>query len=180
LTPRQKHFVKELCNPENRSYVAAYRKAYSPSPDSLPKTVRDNASRLRRHSGVIAALDVARAELERVRAREAVATRQAIRVRLWEEIDATDTPSASRVAALRLLGLESGMFAERAKVEVSEPLPESEADLVAELEARLREALPVPTSANALQGSSPEVSALGDSEDAPPPPLESDALTGDY
>jgi len=141
LTARQEKFVEELMNPQNRSYVSAYRKAYDPAPDSLPKTVRDNASRLRNHSGVVAALEVARARLERERARDAVATRRAVTNALWSEIDSDDSNSSSRVAALRLLGLDAGMFVERQRVEVSEPLPDSEAELLAELESRLRTAL---------------------------------------
>lgn len=143
LTKRQLKFVEELLNPLNRSYVEAYRKAYDPSPESLPKTVRDNASRLRAHSGVSAALDAARVRLERERARDAASTRRAVTTALWNEVDSDSSNSGSRVAALRLLGLEAGMFAEKQRVEVSEPLPESEADILAAIEDALRGSLGV-------------------------------------
>ena len=141
LTKRQRKFVEELLNPLNRTYVEAYRKAYNPAPESLPKTVRDNASRLRAHSGVVAALEAARVRMERERARDALATRRAVTTALWNEVDTDDSNSSSRVAALRLLGLDAGMFAERQRIEVSEPLPESEADILAAIEETLRGAI---------------------------------------
>ena len=61
-------------------------------------------------------------------------------MRLDSIADDLDTPAASRVAALRLIGIESGMFKERSAVEVSGAAPNSEAETLVELEEILREA----------------------------------------
>lgn len=139
LTGKQSAFVDALLDPEMRSYADAYRAVYSCEAMS-PKAIRNEASKLRAHPGVTMALDAARSRVERERARDGVAERQAIRRRLWSEVDDPDTPSASRVQALRLLGLASGtgMFSESQRIEVSEPMPASEAETMAEIEALLR------------------------------------------
>ena len=140
LTGKQRAFVDALLDPSMRSYADAYRAVYSTA-NMSPKVVRNEASKLRAHPGITMALDAARERVERERARDGVAERQAIRRRLWTEVDDPDTPSASRVQALRLLGLASGtgMFSESQRIEVSEPLPTSEAETMAEIEALLRE-----------------------------------------
>jgi hypothetical protein len=140
LTGKQRAFVDAILDPEIRSYADAYRAVYSTASMS-PKVVRNEASKLRAHPGVTMALDAARSRVERERARDGVAERQAIRRRLWAEVDDQDTPSASRVQALRLLGLASGtgMFSESQRIEVSEPMPASEAETMAEIEALLRD-----------------------------------------
>ena len=139
LTQKQQGFVDGLLDPAIRTYADAYRAAYETGAMS-PRVIRDEASKLRAHPGVAQALDRARDRVERERARDGVAERQAIRRRLWAEVDSEDTPSASRVQALRLLGLASGtgMFSESSKVELSEPMPSSEAEVMAEIEALLR------------------------------------------
>jgi hypothetical protein len=139
LTRKQQKFVTELQRPENRSYSDAYRASYDCDAMS-PKAIRNEASKLRHHPGVTMALDAARERIEVEKRRDGVAERRAIRNRLWSEVDDPDTPAAARIQALRLLGLASGtgMFSETQRVEVSEPMPASEAEVIAEIEDLLR------------------------------------------
>ena len=140
LTQKQDAFVQAVLDPEIRSYADAYRAVYVTEGMS-PKVIGNAASKLRAHRGVTMALDAARDRVERERARDGVAERQAIRRRLWAEVDSEDTPSASRVQALRLLGLASGtgMFSESQRIELTEPMPATEAETMAEIEALLKE-----------------------------------------
>jgi hypothetical protein len=102
-----------------------------------PASVRVEASKLAKDPDVTLIIDKHRARLEAQKARTAIAERQAINNRLWSEIDDPETPSASRVAALRLLGLNVGLFTERTEATLSEPLPQSEAETLAEIEEML-------------------------------------------
>lgn len=138
LTKKQQAFVLNLQDPDVKSYSDAYRKAYDCERMS-PKAIRIEASRLHAHPLVITELDKAAEKAARERARTKIAERQAVHRKLWSEVDDPDTPSSSRVAALRLLGLEAGMFSER--VEVSETLPKSDAETLAEIEEILGEVI---------------------------------------
>ena len=138
LTKKQQAFVLNLQDPDVKSYSDAYRKAYDCERMS-PKAIRIEASRLHSHPLVTIELDKAAEKAARERARTKIAERQAVHRKLWSEVDDPDTPSSSRVAALRLLGLEAGMFSER--VEVSEPLPKSDAETLAEIEEILGEVI---------------------------------------
>jgi 2-hydroxychromene-2-carboxylate isomerase len=136
LTKKQQAFVTSLLDPDVKSYSAAYRNAYDCDKMS-PRAIRIEASRLHSHPLVTTALDRAADKADRERARTKIAERQAVHRKLWAEVENLDTPSSSRVAALRLLGLEAGMFSE--KLEVSEPLPKSDAETLAEIEEILGE-----------------------------------------
>jgi hypothetical protein len=72
--------------------------------------------------------------LERHRARNRLNQARAVMDGLWAETTAQDATSASRIQAYRLIGLESGLFTERQRIEVAEPMPESESDILAEIE----------------------------------------------
>lgn len=136
LTKKQRGFVDALLDPDIKSYSDAYRRAYDCGRMSA-KAIRVEASKLHSHPGVTNALDRAREKADRERARTKIAERQAVHRKLWGEVDNPDTPSTSRVAALRLLGLEAGMFSER--VELAEKMPKSDADTLAEIEEILGE-----------------------------------------
>ena len=138
LTKKQRAFVVNLQDPDVKSYSDAYRNAYDCEKMS-PRAIRIEASRLHAHPLVTTELDKAAEKAARERARTKIAERQAVHRKLWSEVDDPDTPSSSRVAALRLLGLEAGMFSER--MEVSEPLPKSDAETLAEIEEILGEAV---------------------------------------
>lgn len=138
LTKKQQSFVTGLLDPDVKTYSDAYRHAYNCDGMS-PRTIRVEASKLQAHPLVTSALDKAREKAERVRARTKIAERQAVHRRLWAEVDAEETPATARIAALRLLGLEAGMFSER--VEVAEKMPKSDAETMAEIEEILGEIL---------------------------------------
>jgi phage terminase small subunit len=136
MTHKKRAFAEALLDPECRSYSEAYRRAYD-AEGMKPAAVRVEASKLAKDPNVTLIIDKHRARLEAQKARTAIAERQAITNRLWSEIDDPDTPSASRVAALRLLGLNVGLFTERTEATLSEPLPQSEAETLAEIEDML-------------------------------------------
>jgi len=136
LTRKQRAFVDAVIDPDIRTYADAYRQAYS-AENMSNRAVRVEAARLHAHPGVVSALDKARTKMEKVKARTAIMERQAVKQKLWDEVDNYETPSASRVAALRLLGIEAGMFAEKSKIEVSEPIPDSDIEIMAEIESML-------------------------------------------
>jgi len=131
LTKKQQSFVTALLDPDVKSYSEAYRVAYDCERMS-PKAIRIEASRLHSHPLVTTALDKAKLKADRERARNKIAERQAVHRKLWGEVDNPDTPSTAKIAALRLLGLEAGMFSER--VEVAEKMPKSDAETIAEIE----------------------------------------------
>lgn len=138
LTKKQQSFVTALLDPDIKTYSDAYRLAYNCGSMS-PRSIRIEASKLHAHPGVGSALDIAKEKADRVRARTKIAERQAVHRKLWAEVDAEDTPSTARIAALRLLGLEAGMFSER--VEVAEKMPKTDAETMAEIEDLLGEIL---------------------------------------
>ena len=138
LTPRQRGFVEALLNGAE-TLTAAYRSSYNVQKMSS-EAVRVEASRLQSHPKVSLALEEGRAVQERMKLRDGANKRRGVIMRLDAIADDPDTPAASRVAALRLIGIESGMFKERSSLEVSGPAPETEAETLIELEEILREA----------------------------------------
>lgn len=138
LTPRQRAFVEALLGGAE-TLTAAYRSSYTVNKMSS-EAVSVEASRLHKHPKVSLALDEGRALQERVKLRDGANRRRGVIMRLDSIADDLDTPAASRVAALRLIGIESGMFKERSAVEVSGAAPNSEAETLVELEEILREA----------------------------------------
>lgn len=136
LTKKQQGFVTALLDPEVKSYSEAYRVAYA-CENMSPRAIRIEASKLHAHPKVTSALDKAKDKADRERARNKIAERQAVHRRLWAEVDGEETPSTARIAALRLLGLEAGMFSER--IEVGETLPKTDAETMAEIEEILGE-----------------------------------------
>jgi hypothetical protein len=145
LTEKQAAFAKAVveADPEtgkNRTLADAYRSTYD-TDGCTSKTVRDEASRLRSDPGVTAAVEREQARVERLRVRDAANVRRSILSRLDSIADDPAQSGSSRVGALRLAGLEAGMFRERSQVEVAGILPKSEGDTLAEIEAVLREAL---------------------------------------
>ena len=173
LTAKQRAFVDGILDPECPTLAEAYRRAYDTSGMS-PKVVRNEASTLRGHPGVTMALEDAQRALERQRARNRMNQARAVMDRLWAETDAPDATSASRISALRLIGLESGLFVERQRLEVSEPMPASEADTMAEIEALLSgeysENAQSFDTARIVSEVSPEVTADPPEGDRPDPP----------
>jgi len=133
LTKKQQAFVDAVLDPECGTLVEAYKRAYET--DSMaPKVIRNEASALRAHPGITMAVERGQRALERHRARNKLNQARAVMDGLWAETTADDATSASRIQAYRLIGLESGLFTERQRIEVAEPMPESEAEIMAEIE----------------------------------------------
>jgi|TARA_R110002012_G_scaffold241755_1_gene416043 hypothetical protein len=140
LTARQVAFARGVFEGKARTLAEAYRAAYDVSGTSpaQKKAQANEASRLWKHPGVRAWVDRARREVDLRNARRAVGEREAIRTRLWAEVDGDHAPS--RLQALRLLGLECGMFREVNKLEVeTNAATMSDAEVIAEIESTLRE-----------------------------------------
>mgnify|MGYP003626751649 FL=1 len=155
-TEKQKRFAEGVVR-GNLPLVHAYREAYDTN--GTAKGQRNEASRLWRNPDVQAYAERIRRDLDAERARKLAADRDRIRDRLWAEADTADR-SSDRLTALRLLGQQSGvnMFSER--IEVSRaPDGASAADVVADIQATLRDAL------------GPEVVPSPESTPPPPPPL---------
>ena len=139
LTPRQRGFVEAILDGAE-TLTAAYRGSYNVRAMSA-EAVRVEASRLNSNPKVALALSEGRASQERMKLRDGANKRRGVIFRLDAIADDLDNPAASRVAALRLIGIESGMFKERTAVEMTSTAPESEAETLLELEEILREAL---------------------------------------
>ena len=144
-TGKQEAFARAVVEPDpetgkSRTLADAYRSAYD-TDGMTPKSVREEASKLRSHPKVAPMVEREQARVERLRARDAANVRRGILSRLDSIADDPGQPGSARVAALRLAGLEAGMFRERSQVEVAGVLPKSESDTLAEIEAVLREAL---------------------------------------
>ena len=145
LTEKQAAFARAVVEPDPetgkpRSLAGAYRSAYNTEKCS-PKTVREAASRLRADSNVAAMVEREQGRVERLRVRDAANVRRGILTRLDSIADDPEQNGSARVAALRLAGLEAGMFRERQSLEVSGALPGSDVETLAEIEATIREAL---------------------------------------
>ena len=145
LTGKQQAFARAVVEPDPetgkaRSLTAAYKLAYDTKGCS-PKTMREEASRLRADPKVAAMVEAENARLERIRARDEGNRARGVLSRLDAIADNSESDNV-KVQALRLLGLECGLFRERQSLEIAPgQLPATEASTVAELEATLREVL---------------------------------------
>ncbi len=99
-------FVKEVS--EGGSQSNAYRKAYDTS-QMAPKTIWEEASRLRRHPKVAARIEELEAEKEARRRMQALSREDRVLQEL-EKIAFGDAPASGRLKALELLGKHVGLF----------------------------------------------------------------------
>lgn len=107
LTHKQKTFAKELAL--GATGADAYRKAYNTK--GKPKTVGDNASRLKNDSRIIAEVDAIKEAIE-FRALYTEAQLKALIVsRLTKEALDLENPPAVRVSSLKTLGTVAGVDA---------------------------------------------------------------------
>ena len=100
LTAKQMKFVEEVS--EDGSQSNAYRKAYDTS-QMAPKTIWEEASRLRRHPKVAARIIELEAEKE-ARLRMQALSREDRVLQELEKIAFGDGPVSERLKALELLG----------------------------------------------------------------------------
>ena len=106
LTAKQMKFVEEVS--ECGSQSNAYRKAYDTS-QMAPKTIWEEASRLRRHPKVAARIEELEAEKEARRRMQALSREDRVLQEL-EKIAFGDGPASGRLKALELLGKHVGLF----------------------------------------------------------------------
>ena len=106
LTAKQMKFVAEVS--EGGSQSNAYRKAYDTS-QMAPKTIWEEASRLRRHTKVAARIEELEAEKEARRRMQALSREDRVLEEL-EKIAFGDGPASGRLKALELLGKHVGLF----------------------------------------------------------------------
>ena len=99
-------FVKEVS--EGGSQSNAYRKAYDTS-QMAPKTIWEEASRLRRHPKVAARIEELEAEKEARRRMQALSREDRVLQEL-EKIAFGDGPAFGKLKALELLGKHVGLF----------------------------------------------------------------------
>jgi len=110
LTAKQMKFVEEVS--EGGSQSNAYRKAYDTS-QMTPKTIWEEASRLRRHPKVAARIEELEAEKEARRRMQALSREDRVLQEL-EKIAFGDGPASGRLKALELLGKHVGLFKPKA------------------------------------------------------------------
>jgi hypothetical protein len=132
ITEKMFRFAEGVAN--GLSAADAYRAAFNTS-NMLPKTVRDEASRLLKNPGVSRALEALRAE----KTHQQRVSRQKSEDRVWEHlwglIDGVETPPSVKVRALTLAAELAGMFN---GVPNKDPAPFTAGELEIELANRLR------------------------------------------
>lgn len=140
LTERQKQFALSVLTGNSKTLSEAYRNVYDCKGDSAKqrKSQSNEASRLWSHPGVQKFSDEFRKKAQDNRTRRAVGERESIRKRLWAEADGDK--SSDRLTALKMLGQEAGMFTDKIEVVESSDVM-SDAEVIAEIETVLREAL---------------------------------------
>ena len=107
ITEKMNVFARHVA--EGLSLADAYRAAFNAA-HMKAKTVRDDASRLAQHSGVRAAIEAYRAEIEALNRMLSLEKADRIWERLWELIEGDDVPPAVKVRALNLGARLAGMF----------------------------------------------------------------------
>ena len=151
LTARQRKFATKVLDGSSPTLVHAYRAVYDCKGDTVKqkKAQANEASRLWKHPGIVRYGEEFRKKAEAQRVRREIGERTRITERLWQEANDSDRAS-DRISALRLLGLEAGMFTER--IEVKESNDElTDAEVLAEIEIALRNVIDVsPTSTNTV------------------------------
>ena len=141
LTEKQKSFVHRVMDPETRTITQAYREIYHPKGMSVAqrKAQANEASRLWNHPGILDYAGQVRRTMAADRARSLRGERDRVRDRLWAEVEQAER-SSDRIAALRLLGSQTGvsMFTERLQVAGTVTEEISDAEVIAEIEAMRR------------------------------------------
>ena len=110
LTAKQMKFIEEIG--EGGSQSNAYRRAYDTS-QMAPKTIWEEASRLRSHPKVAARIIELEAEKEARRRMQALSQEDRVLQEL-EKIAFGDGPASGRLKALELLGKHVGLFKPKA------------------------------------------------------------------
>lgn len=129
ITIKMDLFARQVA--EGMSLAGAYRSAFNTA-NMKPKTVRDDASRLAQQSGVRAAIEAHRAEIEARNRISEVKREERVWSELWHLIEDESVSPAVKVKALDLAARLAGMF----RIREVEPLLSS-----AEVENEIRKRL---------------------------------------
>ena len=166
-TDKQRDFVGKII--EGNSLADSYRAAYD-AEGMQPQTVRREAHRLTQRHNVATMLEGARRDEARGLQRSLSLRRRWILERLVSEAEDDESPPASRVRALELLARQAGLF-DSAEERSDARANASEADLAAELEARLGAILSegaVDVTNEMLGDETPGVKKVGSDDDPSP------------
>ena len=137
-TDRQRAFARAVVRGEFRTTTDAWESVYGAG--GSRKTRVNEASRGWRNPAVQSLAQEERRALEVERSRRAAGDREAVRTRLWALADGA-ARDADRLTALRLLGSVAGVDLFATRLEVAPAPRESSAEIVAEIEQTLRDAL---------------------------------------
>ena len=140
LTTKQRAFVEAVASGDHPTQVEAYLAA-GYSSEGERKTAREAASRLANNSNIAATIEERTVAIGRESALGMIASRRYVLRRLREEADDPASPASARIAALSLLAKASGALDDASDRE-SKRSSATEADLLSELEARLRTLAP--------------------------------------
>ena len=137
-TERQRAFARAVVRGEFRTTTDAWESVYGAG--GSRRTRVNEASRAWRNPAVQSLATDERRALDAARSRRASGARAAGRARLWDLAESAER-DADRLTALRLLGSVAGVDLFQTRVEVAPAPRESSAEIVAEIEETLRQAL---------------------------------------
>lgn len=107
ITTKMQCFAEAVA--EGLSAADAYRTAFNTS-RMLPKTIRDEASRLLKNPGVTAAIEASRAEKRHLRCIKVQTAEERIWEQLWAVIEGEAVPPSAKLKALALAAELAGMM----------------------------------------------------------------------
>jgi len=139
LTSKQKAFAKEVAL--GATGADAYRKAYNSK--GKPKSVGNNASKLKAHDGIALEIKAIQEAIEFNKAHSTAQLRALVVSQLTKEALNEDNPPASRLTALKALGTVAGVdaFVERKEIKTIRDSDTARADLMAQLKQAISDNL---------------------------------------
>jgi len=140
LTPKRRAFVEKVASGEAPTLAQAYRDTYS-AEGFAPHALHVEASRLAKHPDVALCIEERRRVLDARSGAKVAGGKAYVLRRLREEADDMDSPANARINALSLLAKASGALEDAVDREAKRASA-SEAELLAELEARLSHLYP--------------------------------------
>jgi len=137
LTSKQKAFAKNVALGDTGA--DAYRKAYNTK--AKPKTVGDNASKLRNDTRIATEIATIQEAIEFNKSHSTAQLRALVVSQLTKEALNEDNPPASRLTALKALGTVAGVdaFVERKEIKTIRDSDTARADLMAQLKQAISE-----------------------------------------
>jgi len=140
LSAKRRAFIERVASGEAPTLAQAYRESFD-AEGSAAATVHTEASRLARDPQVAPSIEQRRRALEARSGAKLAGGKAYVLRRLREEADDRDSPASARITALALLAKASGALEDAVDREAKRASA-SEAELLAELEARLSHLYP--------------------------------------